>query len=142
MGNLIQKKKLSIKNQKKVLKMQGNSTSTIGCKQKLVDYECAVTFKDDSPSTGIYHSYEEDRPYSYACETYHRHEFCGCSFRCDETSYTLEIGQYTPLFFHFCQLCAEKIMRYCKHSGEGTVYTKGMQAERNFDFEQEMKKKR
>ena len=122
--------------------MEGNSTSTIGCKQTLVNYECAVTFKDDNPGTGIYHSFEEDRPYAYACETHHRHELCGRSYRCDETSYTVQISQDTPLYFHFCQNCALKIETYCKHSGEGLIYTKGMQAERNFDYEQELKKKR
>merc|ERR1712110_1192098 len=55
---------------------------------------------------------------------------------------SLEIGQETPLFFHFCQNCALKIETYCKHSGEGPIFTKGMQASINFDYEQELKKKR
>merc|ERR1712183_387286 len=107
MGKLIQKKR----ELKKVTKMEGNLTSTIGCKQKLVGYECAVTFQNDNPSTGIYNSFEEDRPYTYADETYYKHEFCGSSCHSDETTYTVEIGQDTPLFFWFCENCSQEMRK-------------------------------
>ena len=105
-------------------------------------YECAVAFQNDSPASGIFVSLEEDRPYQWACETFHRHDYCGNSTRCDENSYTVQSGEETPLYFHFCQDCTEKIKKYCKFSGDGPFNTKEMQASHNHEIEQQMKKKK
>jgi hypothetical protein len=109
-------------------KLPNSLDTTIGCSLPFnsQDFECSVTFDNNDPGSGIFSYYYEDRPPQYACLSGHRHNSCGTSFHCDETSESIDFGHPTPLYHIFCRDCCEKIKSHWKFDGVGVMITTEM----------------